>query len=342
MNWAPLLVILPVLSVVAAITASSSAVAARTERLARRVNLRLDDDVRPKVLRFERRRQLGGWVGASAGAIVAALLAPGGPPVGSFAVVIGMLGGAAVGTALAALVQVRRLHPAATASATAGAREGATAGTSTGRLTPVGIDDLVPRFERYGMRYTAAIATAITVIALGFLAAGDALVPEAGRTVAASLVFLALSVIAVLAWELAARRIVRRRPVGGATPALAWSDALRSVTLRDMIALPLIACLYGPFTLLTATGVGTVDSLAHFIVAFTLGAIVVFSLIAVAIALVVIYSPGTGRHPAQHYQRRLWPAIALTPTARTLTPDPKPALATATAPGEQTEGGASR
>ncbi len=308
MAWPTLIVIAFALLAVLAFTATRSAVAASAERLARRVNLRLDDAVRPQVERFERRRQAGSAVGAALGATTALLLMPEGSDIVAFLVMIGVFGGVTVGVALAALGHLRRARSAPAAGAT-----GASASpvASTGRLSPVDVDDLVPRGERYGLRYSAVGAAAVTLAALAVLLPIGGLMPESEPTVIASLALLAIGIAAVIGWELAARRIARIRPVSGDVQALAWSDALRSLTLRDMVAFPLAACLYGPLTLLLATNIGAIDSMTRSIVGFLLsGIVIVAAIIAVTLAIMDA-SPTSGRSPAQHYQRRLWPEIAV-------------------------------
>ncbi|WAB84609.1 hypothetical protein OVN20_03310 [Microcella daejeonensis] len=299
MTLSTLIVIALTLLIVAAFTATRSAVAASAERLARRVNLRLDDAVRPQVELFERRRQLGSGVGAAFGAATALLLVPEDSGIVAFLVMIGLFGGVTVGVALAALGHLR------------GARSATSTVASAGRLSPVDVDDLVPRGERYGLRYTAVGAAAVTLTALAVLLPARGLVPEAEPTVIASLALLAIGIAAVIGWELVARRIARTRPVSGDVQALAWSDALRSLTLRDMVAFPLATCLYGPLTLLLATNIGALDSMTRLLDGVALSGIVVVAAIIAATLAIMQANPTSGRSPAQHYQRRLWPAIAV-------------------------------
>ncbi len=193
----------------------------------------------------------------------------------------------------------------------------------------------MPRGERYGLRYTAVGAAAVTLTALAVLLPAGGLVPEAEPTVIASLALLAIGIAAVIGWELVARRIARTRPVSGDVQALAWSDALRSLTLRDMVAFPLATCLYGPLTLLLATNIGALDSMTRSLVGVALSGIVVVAAIVAATLAIVQANPTSGRSPAQHYQRRLWPEIAVRP------PGTAPA-ATSTAEPAAGAGGASR
>ena len=301
MNWSLAMVIVLVMLAITTLGSTRSAIAASAERLARRVNLELDDAVRPQVERFQRRRMLGTGLGAALGGAAGVLLAPDGDSITVYAIMIGVFGGTAIGAALAALVHLRPAAP----------RDGA----SVARLAPVQIDDLVPRSERFGMRYTAVAATAVTLTALAVLTSVDALAPTAQTVTVAAIVLLIIGIMSVVTWELLAGRIARSRPVSGDVQALAWSDALRSLTLRDMVAFPLTACLYGPLALLTATTVGAVDSLARTVTGFALGGIVLVAAVIAIVLAIAALNPSSGRHPAQHYQRQLWPEIAVQPNA---------------------------
>lgn len=299
MTWATtlflLLFLLPLIGIVLAVQLRPRALAASVERLARRVNLALDDEIRAEVELFQRRRLLASGVGSALGAVAAFALSPADSPVRTSAVVLGVFGGVAVGVGFAALAHARRARRVSA--------------PVTGRLTPIEIDDLVPAAERRGMRIAVIVAAAIVLTTNGVLALVDELGAVDPAIHVATVGFLGLAVIGVGAWEGAAPRIARLRPVGGGQQALAWSDALRSLTLRDMVTAPLTAALYAPLTLLGEL-VSRADGRLGAIAGAALGAVAIAFAVAVIVMGVVDSAPGSRRNPAQHYQRRLWPELA--------------------------------
>lgn len=300
-NLVPLLFIAPVLVIALVVQARPRALAASVERLARRVNLALDDDVRGEVTAFQRRRLLASGLGAIAGLAVALALAPVESPARGAALVLGVFGGGAVGVAAAALRHARR----ATGVARAATGERAVAG----RLLPVAIDDLVPAGERLGMRIALVVAGALSLGMTGALAALGGLDSIDPRVLAGVAVFLGIGVITAVAWEAVASRIASSRPIAGGAQALAWSDALRSQTLRDMVVVPLTAALYAPLTLLTEIALAAPAPLDSALGA-ALGLLALATFIVVILLVLVQSSPSSPRNPAQHYQRRLWPELA--------------------------------
>ncbi|WP_169076990.1 hypothetical protein [Microcella alkalica] len=295
----PLLVIAVIVALVLLVQLTPASLAASVERLARRVNLALDDDVRDEVMRFQRRRVVASALGALAAAGVVLVLVPTDSSLRSGAIVLGVFGGVAMGVAVAALLHARRAH-----------RDAADrAAPSAGRLTPVHIADLVPSGERRGMPIALAVGAVLVLVILLGLGLTDQLDQLDPTAMAVAFGLLALAATSTLLWWALGTRIARWRPIGGGTQALAWSDALRSLTLRDMIALPLTAAIYAPLVLL-----GELISLAEPPVAIIAGAglgllalvVLVVSIVAAALQA----SPASPRNPAQHYQRRLWPELA--------------------------------
>lgn len=295
----PLLVVAVLLTIVLLVQLSPSSLAASVERLARRVNLALDDDVRAEVVRFQRRRTLSSVLGALAGAGLAFLLVPADWYLRSAVIVLGAFGGVAVGVAVAALRHARRAHRDA---------EGQTA-LSAGRLTPVEVADLVPPGERRGMPVAVAVSAGMLLLLLGALALAGQLDALTASTVGGGITLLALAGVSTALWRVAAERIARSRPVTGGTQALAWSDALRSVTLRDMIALPLTAAIYAPLVPLTELITRAEPPLST-IAGAALG-LTALAAVAVAIVTAAMFEAGPEhRRSSRHYQRRLWPELA--------------------------------
>ncbi|GMA29096.1 hypothetical protein [Arenivirga flava] len=175
----------------------------------------------------------------------------------------------------------------------------------TPRMARVGaarIQDYVPAFELVGARalcglaVLACIGSAITAGASG-----------SGAVAAWWAGYAAIVVAIAVAWELNARRVLRRSVPAGSTQQLAWNDALRASVLRDTLTLPLTAGFFGAFA--GPLHVLTELPLPGWIAAAVGGAVflllVAAVLVLIPIALLV--------KPGRHYQRRLWPELAAAP-----------------------------
>ncbi|NCT92183.1 hypothetical protein GXB85_14660 [Cellulomonas sp. APG4] len=257
--------------------------------VARTVDLGLDPDVERSVAaRLSRREVMGGVGGlvtmwgtvgllAATTDVLEAAFAP-------LLVAVGYLLGHAVGYGVVAWDESRR--PAA-------------AGPRIARASSPGHGDYVARHERWGAWAAAGVAT---LVAAGFVVLDLVLgVPEMPWPLVVA--------TAVLPWlaigldEALARRLLDRRQVASTTLELAWDDAMRARTLRDMVTVPLVLGLYLPLVL---TGVIADASEggwpANPMVGITSG--VFLGVLGGACLMGAISMALT---PQRHFRTRLWP-----------------------------------
>ncbi len=288
----------------AALSVPRSSAASAVRSFARSVNLAVTAEVEPTVLRRVRARSLSFAGGLALAAVALMALGLAGVEPGSMtAIVVVLVIYGSVALCVAVTAGAGRPH----------VPEGAP------RVAHVGesrIRDYVPAFELVGARVLTGAA--VLLCAASAIAAGV----NGSGAVAAWWTGYAVIVVAIAAaWEINARRVLRRSVPAGSTQQLAWNDALRASVLRDTITLPLTAGVFGavagPFHVLTEL------PLPGWIAA---GAGGVVFLLAIGAVLVVIPIAVLAK-PGQHYQRRLWPDLAAAPAVPT-------APATASVDGE--------
>jgi len=262
-----------------------------TQRLVRSIGIGLPPQLEAEVEARVILRQRAGSIGAAiavAAAVAFFVLSSAAP---SQLTGLLIVGAAFAGIAIGAGVS------AATASAATAPGEARVA-----RLRAVSVRDYLAPLELLGARVVAglAVVTAIAVIALTPFADGD----DAANVV----VITALGVtagVSLALFELFSRRIVDRpQPVG--TPVeLAWDDALRSSTLRDIVTAPLLigvyTVMYGFIEISDRVGVAS-DSFVGFAVAAGVFMLVLAALLILAIVSIV-------SRPQRHVIRRLWPDV---------------------------------
>lgn len=295
----------------------------RVETLARRADLAADpagEGGRVPAALLDRvgariaRRDLAAQAGAAAGALCVLLLLLTGTDLdrrglvvdegpaslevtGSLLVLVGPMA-VLVGSALAVLVVAAREALAPPAD---GVRRLA-------RMTPVSLEDYVPRFETRVVRASCVVPLAVVgVVGATSLVLGRA-VPD--QLPAAAV----LGVLAVVAWgagELLCRRVLSQRQPAGSALELAWDDVLRARLLRDLVPLPLalggLASAVLPFVLLPSALADPRSAGAVLAVALVL----VLVLLVLLLALVV---SELARPPEQYARRRLWPGPAAAAT----------------------------
>ena len=242
MPYMSMAAVLTVAGVVLAVYHSSPAGRrSAAERYARAVDLDLGvlrGVVERRLARRERAGALGAVVGAWA--TVATLAAAGLPTswLAAFAP-IGFLAGAAVAYAVVAWRDSGAPLPG---------------GPRIARATAPGHDDYVARHERWGAWVAAGVAT---VLAVGLVVVDAAGLLELGR------VPLGLAATtALLPWVAAgldvavARRLLDRPQVATSTHELAWDDALRARTLRDLVGVVITVSVVMPVMLLSVVAEG--------------------------------------------------------------------------------------
>lgn len=260
---------------------------------ARRVDLRLDETVEPVVAaRLAQRERAGVVLGAVVGLVALAWIAMGTvvtteDPYAVLVVALAFFLGHAVGYGAVAWNESRRPAP--------------TGAPRIARATTPTQDDYVPSIERRGARVAAVISV---LVALGLV-----LVDATGALDLGSLPW-GLVVAAVVAppvtvalHEVFAARLLEQRQLATTTLELAWDDALRARTLRDMVTVAIITGCYGPFALLVVVGDGLEGGWpANPAVGVVTGLVVGLGGVMVLTALV-----DAAGNPHRHFRKRLWP-----------------------------------
>jgi hypothetical protein len=268
--------------------------ASSAHSFARKVDLGLADHtaevVTARMVRRERAAIVTGGLGALGAAALAALTTE--EAAGGFrllAVVLGLFVGHAVGHGVVAWREsVSR----------------AADGPRLARATVPTHGDYVARHERVGAWVVAGLAFlgGAALLLLG----GSEVLDGAFRGIVPTgfaVAVMGVPALTVVLDELLARRLLDRPQVAATTLELAWDDALRSRTLRDMITVPLTTGYFGLTALLGVVGDrvegGWPDDPAVGIMA---GAFIVL-LLGGAVMAVVSLVLG----PERHVRRRLWP-----------------------------------
>lgn len=301
---APLLVVLVVFGLVNILRlAPRRRRVAAAHNFARKVDLDLPLAMVDMVgRRLALREYVGGATGLLAGVVAILLLR--GDKIWLFAVPTYFLGHA-VGHGIVAWYEATRPVPP---------------GARLARATTPTHADYVAGHERVGAWVLAAVSA---LIAVGLVAADRTGVLEL-RPLPWALVVVAVVVppLAIAADELAAARLLRRRQAAATLVELAWDDAMRARTLRDMATVPLVASAYAPLLLLT----GIANQLeggwpANAAIGVANGLLL---LLLVGLLGMAILSAALG--PQRHFRRRLWPQAEAHPTSA-------PAVATHDAAG---------
>lgn len=263
---------------------------AQAHAYARRIDLRLEEGMTDVVAaRLARRRCAGVVTGALLGSVTAVLLDGLRPDRTAWSATwlafLAFFLGLALGSAAVAWYESSRPLPA---------------GPRVARATVPEHGDYVPRLERWGAWGMAGVSALVAaglaaVDGTGLVELGD--LP--GALVAAAVV---APLVAVVADELAARWLLRRRQVAATTLQLAWDDALRSRTLRDSVTVALVTALYAPLALLGVVGDRQEGGWpANPGVGLVSGIVLVLVLVALVMTVTSLVS-----RPEGHFRRRLW------------------------------------
>jgi hypothetical protein len=190
----------------------------------------------------------------------------------------------------------------AAGAAWAGAREAGRQtvpdGPRLARSTASTASDYVAPLELWAGR-AAALAPALALaFGLGLATAVDTVAP-ADLVNVGTVLAVVVGLGALAMGEVIARRLLELPQSAGSTLELAWSDALRSRVLRDVVTAPLVIGLLGTLALLTAASGGVHDPL----IANGLIGLVGLGIIGVAVIALV----SAGARPQRHFRRRLWP-----------------------------------
>jgi hypothetical protein len=255
---------------------------------ARRVGLALTPELEPLVAERLAQRGRVGTYGALAGLALGVLflLVRGADDSSAAASTWLLLGAYFAGLAVAIAVWAIRL-PSLRVDGPRIARTGA-----------VGVPDYLSSFERNGARVCVALSIVVLAVAAILHAAGVSTGGSPLLSIGA--IIVALGVASLVLFEFATRRILSRGQPAGTPTELAWDDALRAGTARDIVTAPLCLGLWSIVFMLS-------DSLtATSAPSWLLGA----AALAVFAAVIVIASIAVAQKPQQHYLRRLWPDVA--------------------------------
>lgn len=249
-------------------------------RLSDAVGLGVPLHLEEELLRHIRRRRLAWTLGMSAGVLGVML------PVSLFSPEgLGALGagGGAIGfcTGAAAFIAVTLIDRRRTSLGT----------PAVARIDRAALTDFVaPRLVA-----TAVIAVGAALLAAVLLLPFDSLDSDA-------VPLAVIAAVGLAAWFVVARAIAGRRPISGDTATLAWSDALRAVSLRDLLALPALSALLALISsvpmLSRAAFPGESD------VAASVAGTGSYAALAVGLVIALLWF---SRRTARHYRRRLWP-----------------------------------
>ena len=261
---------------------------------ARKVDLgladRTEEIVTARLDRRERAAVVGGGLGALGAAALVALMTE--DAAAGFRVV-GVMLGYFVGHALGYGVVAWRESVSRPAD-----------GPRLARATVPTHGDYVARHERVSAWVVAGLAF-LGGGALLLLGRSDVLDGAFRGTVPTGFAVAVMGVpaLTVVVDELLARRLLDRPQVASTTLELAWDDALRARTLRDMVTVPLTAGFVGLAALLGVVG-GRIDGgwPDNPAVGVVSGALI---LLLLAGAVMAVVSQVLG--PERHVRRRLWP-----------------------------------
>lgn len=279
--------------------------AGRVAAFARKVDLALDDQVDAEVgARLRNRESAGSAVGVLAAWSVVPLIAgegtAGWEQYGHLVVLAAYFVGHALGYGIVAWREsARRARP----------------GPRMARASVPSHADYLAPYERVGAWVVAGIGTA-TAVAVGVASWSGVpgVAPPFGLLAAVAVVPWAL----VVGDELLAKRLLQRPQVARTPLELAWDDALRARTLRDLAAVPIVVGYVAPLAL-----VGLVsDRLeggwpANPMVGVTSGAFALYLAAGLVMAVVSL-----GLNPQRHFRRRLWGTAPRSAAAAATGPEP--------------------
>lgn len=269
------------------------------QRLARSLGLSLDAELEPLIGRRVAARRRGAVVGAvlalaGSTVIVASEATPPPGPLAPLVLTGGVFAGVAIGVAVVAAFHSIRINDDRPRIA---------------RAAAVTIDDYVAWIERWGARLPVALAAALLAFSLVLASLGLADFARSPLLLLGGLTTLA-AIAALAFFELGGRRLIQKGQPSESPAGLAWDDALRSVTIRDMAAAPFVLGVYGIAlvgvdltTALVATDPGEGVRVASLIAVNVIFNAVLFSTV---LALLFIIAS----KPQRHFLRRLWPEMA--------------------------------
>jgi hypothetical protein len=287
----PLIITITVaLVIVVVVTLVRGVSVSRVQRFGRSVGLQVPAGLETSIRSRLARRALFGSIGALvATVVILGVILLGVLPYDRqstiWLVLGGLFAGAGAGSALAALTERATAAPDSARFARSGA---------------VDLGDYLAPVELVGVRVVVGASVAVL---LGSIVVGVTRVEAWSATLVVASVVVALAVASLVVFEVAGRRIIDRGRPAGSPAELAWDDAMRATSLRELLTAPLCLGLWGTliivFEVLEAFSVGPESSM--------IGAVVGLLLVVGAIVFAIV---ATASKPQQHYLRRLWPEVA--------------------------------
>lgn len=317
--WSSFLIIAPIVLIVLTFIPGVRAASAR--QTARSVGLALPVG-KQEVLerRFASRTRASSTGGAIGTALVMAGLVSGAIPAAAEPVLGGagelwlVVGGFFVGMAFASAIRaLSERTPAVT-------------GERYARPGAVDVRDYVAPIDLIGARL--AVAAGVLVLALASTFVFAILGPTSNNPLfsVGALVVL-LGVVSLVVFEISARRILDRAQPAASPEDLAWDDAIRALTVREIVGAPLSLGVWGGL----AVGL-TMPSLSSHDVGWWGKLIVLILVVIIAFGILIAAVVSIATKPQQHYLRRLWPDVA-TRGAQQAVLDQQAAVARAAADG---------
>jgi hypothetical protein len=166
-------------------------------------------------------------------------------------------------------------------------------GERIARSGAVSLDDYLDPVDLLGARLAVGAGILSLGITLWFA-------PETVSAAAALIVVLA--VVSLVFFEVAIRRILNRPQPAGSTAELAWDDALRGLSMRNIASAPMSFGVWGGLAVLLNVWLNGTSPIASAVAG---GAALALFLATFAAAAWSIASK-----PPQRYLRRLWPDVA--------------------------------
>lgn len=287
--WTVTVIVVVIFGTALALTLTAGSRSRSVTRLGTVVGLEVPDSLRAQLAARNAARTRAASIGALIGtaAVIAAVLAGIIPtstgPEGAGDLWM-LIGGGLVGMATGATIAALRTKPVLPE------------GERFARSGAVTLEDYLAPVELLGARVASALSVAALVIAVILLANGS-IAPSPALVVGA--IVIALGLAGLVMFEIVARRILTRALPVGSPAELAWNDALRARSMRDVASVPLCLGVWGTLAISLA-----IAATAAFSVVASVGAIVVFVAICAAAAVSI------ATRPQQHFLRRLWPDVA--------------------------------
>ncbi len=257
--------------------------------LSTRVDLAVPEALEPELLRVVARRQ-GAWSWAFALAWVAGFLVVGagsGAGASSLSQLIAPVSFAVAGAVAVAVVMI---DPRRTSF-----------GNPVARLERVKITDLVPS-RAIGL-VVGVVAVAVSLAALQVVTSGVTPAPDGATSwtaLGSSLAAIAAALLAM--WVVASRAIAAMRPLSGDAATLAWSDALRAESVRDLLAVPALPAMIAVPLLAAELARGALPDPN---MASVVSGVAVYATLALAIVMLIVM---LDHRTTRHFRRALWPA----------------------------------